>query len=96
MCLERHARRVFLAPVVVIIVAAVVVAEQRPNRAIVVDLDGLLRYWRMVAERGGLQDEAIDGSKDKQLPDQIRHLCSSALCVSKAWARGRRKEACKG
>jgi hypothetical protein len=81
MRLERYARSIFIASV----------AQQRAYVAPIVDLHGLLRRGRVVAGRGGLQHETIDGSEDEQLADQIRHRCSGALRVSEfssASARG--------
>jgi hypothetical protein len=69
MRLHRHGRSIFFAPVL----------QQGPDVAFVIDLDGLLRRRRMVARRGRLEDEPVDGSEDEQLADQGWHLISGAM-----------------
>jgi hypothetical protein len=64
-------RRVFIASV----------PEQRPDVALVVDLDGLLRRGRVVARRRRLQNHAVDGSQDKQLAHEIGHLDGNGTCL---------------
>jgi hypothetical protein len=64
-------RRVFIVSVL----------EQRPNVALVVDLDGLLRCGRVVARRRRLQNHAVDSSQDEQLAHEIGHLDGNGTCL---------------
>jgi hypothetical protein len=64
------------------VVAAVV--EQGPYVALVVDLDGLLCARRVVAGRGRLKHEPIDGSEDEQLADDSRHVVDNSICARRA------------
>jgi len=68
---HRHGRRIFFAPVF----------QQGADIALVVDLDGLLRSGRMVAGRGRLEDETINGGEDEQLANKGGHLVSGAMRV---------------
>jgi hypothetical protein len=65
-----------------IVVAAVV--EQGPYVALVVDLDSLLCARRVVAGRGRLKHEPIDGSEDEQLADNSRHVVGNSICARRA------------
>jgi hypothetical protein len=65
-----------------IVVAAVV--EQGPYVALVVDLDSLLCARRVVAGRGRLKHEPIDGSEDEQLADNSRHVVDNSICARRA------------
>ena len=68
---HRHGRRIFFAPVF----------QQGADIALVVDLDGLLRRGRMVAGRGRLEDETVDGGEDEQLAHKGGHLVGGAMRV---------------
>jgi hypothetical protein len=76
---HRDRRCVLLAPIL----------QQRPDIALVIDLDGLLRCRRVVAGRGRLKDEAIDGGEDEQLPNKRWHLIGGTLRVQGLLARRR-------
>jgi hypothetical protein len=65
-----------------IVVAAVV--EQGPYVALVVDLDSLLCARRVVAGRGRLKHEPIDGSEDEQLANNSRHVVGNSICARRA------------
>lgn len=64
------------------------VPKQWLDSALVVDLDGLLGGRGMVARRGRLQDEAIDGGKDKQLANEARHVVLRAALLNSAAEHG--------
>jgi hypothetical protein len=64
-------RRVFVGPVL----------KQRPDVALVVDLDGLLRRGRMVAQRRRLQNQTVDRGQNEQLAHEIGHLDGSGTSL---------------
>lgn len=57
------------------------VFQQRPNIALVVNLDGLLRRRRVVFGRTRLEYQAVDCGEYEKLAHQGRHLNSNLLRV---------------